>query len=92
MTVATGNGIITTKYLSTSASGAVVGVNGTRDGITSITPTTDEVLGTGSTISVTPTTTYLKATAESANTAWNSKDQVTVLTSNSDVDVTKGSV
>ncbi len=59
---------------------------------TSITPTTDEVLSTGSTISITSTTTYLKATAEGAYTAWNSKDQVTVLTSNTDVEVTNGSV
>ncbi len=80
VTVAIGNGTITMKYLSASASGTVYGANGTDDAITSITPTTDEVLGTGSTISVTPTTTYLKATVEGANTAWNSKDQVTVFT------------
>ena len=42
--------------------------------------------GTG----VTPTTTNIKATASGANTAWNNKDQVTVLTNATDVDVTKG--
>ena len=42
--------------------------------------------GTG----VTPATTNIKATASGANTAWNSKDSVTVLKSTTDVDVTKG--
>ena len=36
-------------------------------------------------------TTYLGATASGANTAWNNKDSVTVLTSSTDVSVTKGS-
>lgn len=40
---------------------------------------------------VTPTTTNIKATASGANTAWNNKDSVTVLTSSTDVSVTKGS-
>ena len=42
--------------------------------------------GTG----VTPSTTNIKATASGANTAWNNKDSVTVLTSSTDVSVTKG--
>ena len=42
--------------------------------------------GTG----VTPTTTNIKATASGANTAWNNKDSVTVLTNATDVSVTKG--
>ena len=62
----------------------------TVDAVTGYTPTTDTVLGTGSTITVTPTTTNIKATASGANTAWNNKDQVTVLTSATDVSVTKG--
>ena len=37
------------------------------------------------------TTKYMKATATGANTAWNNKDSVTVLTNSTDVDVTKGS-
>lgn len=49
---------------------------------------TDEVL----TISAaTLSQTYLGATASGANTAWNSKDSVTVLTNSSDISVTKGS-
>lgn len=43
-------------------------------------PTTDTVLGTSSTITVTPSTTYLGATASGANTAWNSKDTVAAVT------------
>jgi len=42
--------------------------------------------GTG----VTPTTTNIKATASGANTAWNSKDSVTVLKNTTDISVTKG--
>ena len=38
----------------------------------------------------TATTTYIKATAASGNVAWNSKDQVTVLTSSTSITVTKG--
>lgn len=48
---------------------------------------TDEVLGVGTTftvtdptISVTPSTTYVKATASGASTDWNSKDTKTVVT------------
>jgi len=90
VTVATGIGAATTKYMSASASGTAVGADGTGAAVTSITPTTDTVLGTGSTITVTPTTTYIKGTASGANTAWNSKDSVTVLKSTTDVSVTKG--
>ena len=63
------------------------------------TPNTATVVGTSATltntqptITVTPTTTNIKATASGANTTWNSKDQVTVLTNSTDVSVTKGSV
>lgn len=92
VTVATGIGAATTRYLSASASGTTVGADGTGDAVTALgTPTTDTVLGTGSTVSVTPTTTYIKATASGANTAWNNKDSVTVLKDTTDVSVTKGS-
>jgi len=92
ITVATGIGAATTRYLSASASGTAVGADGTGDAVTAMgTPTTDTVLGTGSTITVTPTTTYVKATASGANTAWNNKDSVTVLKDTTDVSVTKGS-
>lgn len=63
------------------------------------TPNTATVVGTSATftntqptITVTPSTTNIKATASGANTAWNNKDSVTVLKSNTDVSVTKGSV
>ena len=90
VTVATGIGAATTKYMSASASGTAVGANGTGDAITAITPTTDTVLGSGSTVTVTPTTTYIKGTASDGNVAWNNKDSVTVLKSTTDVEVTKG--
>lgn len=90
VTVATGIGAATTKYMSASASGTAVGANGTGSAITGITPTTDTVLGSGSTVTVTPTTTYIKGSASGGNVAWNSKDSVTVLKSTTDVDVTRG--
>ena len=53
----------------------------------SLTKQTDVVLGeattfsaTDPTITVTPSTTYIKGTASGANTAWNSKDSKTVVT------------
>ena len=76
--------------MSASASGTAVGADGSAQAITGITPTTDSVLGSGSTITVTPTTTNIKATATGGNVAWNSKDSVTVLKNTTDVDVTKG--
>ena len=61
------------------------------------TPNTATVVGTSATftntqptITVTPSTTNIKATASGANTQWNNKDSVTVLTNATDVDVTKG--
>lgn len=81
----------TYKYMSGSASGTVVGADGTASAVTGYaSPTTDTVLGTGSTITVTPSTTNIKATASGANTAWNNKDTVTVLTDSTSVVVTKG--
>ena len=90
VTVATGIGAATTKYMSASASGTAVGADGSAQAITGITPTTDKVLGSSSTITVTPTTTNIKATASGANTAWNNKDSVTVLKNTTDVALTKG--
>ena len=76
----------TTKYLSASASGTAVGANGTVNAVTGYpNTTTDQVLGTGSTITVTPTTTNIKATAKGANTEWNSRDSVTVLTNSTTI-------
>lgn len=91
VTVATGIGAATTRYLSASASGTTVAADGTGSAVTGYaSPTTDSVLGSSSTISVTPTTTYIKGTATGANTEWNSKDSVTVLKDTTDVSVTKG--
>ena len=91
VTVATGIGAATTKYLSASASGTTVGADGTGSALTGLgTPTTDTVLGTGSTITVTPTNSDIGASASGANTAWNNKDSVTVLKDTTDVSVTKG--
>ena len=93
VTVATGIGNATVRYLSASADGTTVGADGTGSGITALgTPTTDTVLGTGSTITVTPTTRYIKGTATGANTVWNNKDSVTVVKdAGTSITVTKGS-
>ena len=63
------------------------------------TPNTANVIGSSATftntqptITVTPSTTKLSATAASGNVAWNNKDQVTVLKDTTDVSVTKGTV
>ena len=77
-----------------------VAVGNTISAITSLgTPSTHSVFGSASnigftnpTVTVTPATTNVKATASGGNVAWNSKDQVTVLTNSTDVSVTKGSV
>lgn len=84
VTVATGISAATVKYLSVTSNGTAAAVTGYPS------PATDKVLGEESTITVTPTTTNIKATASGANTAWNNKDQVTVLTNATDVSVTKG--
>lgn len=87
---------VATGATTTSGSGAdVVTDVSVGDTIAAVTgyanPTTDTVLGTGTTITVTPTTTNVKATATSGNVTWNSKDEKTVLTNTTDVNVTKGS-
>lgn len=88
--VATGIGNATTKYLSASLSDTVIGADGTVDAVTSYSnPSTDDVLGADSIITVTPTTTKLKATASGANTEWNDKDSQTVLTNSTSITVTK---
>jgi hypothetical protein len=52
--------------------------------------TTKYMAATASGTEVTPATTNIKATASGANTAWNNKDSVTVLTNTTDVSVTRG--
>lgn len=102
-----------TTYLGATATGANTAWNN-KDSVTAVTgyanPSTDTVIGSDSTFSVTQpsvtiasgttgdvtyvsggTTKYMGATASGANTAWNSKDSVTVLTNSTDITVTKGS-
>ena len=52
--------------------------------------TTKYMAAAASGTAVTPTTTNVKATASGANTAWNNKDSVTVLKSDTTLNVTKG--
>ena len=52
--------------------------------------TTKYMAAAASGTAVTPAQTYIKGTASGANTAWNNKDSVTVLTNATDVSVTKG--
>ena len=49
-----------------------------------------EVVGDVDDITVAPTYKYMSGSASGANTAWNNKDSVTVLTNATDVSVTKG--
>ena len=93
---------VATGTTAASGSGAdvvtTVAVGDTVNVLTSLgSPSTDTVIGTGSTfnvtqptITVTPATTNVKATATGGNVAWNSKDAITVLTDSTDVTVTKG--
>jgi len=109
-----------TTYLGATASGANTAWN-SKDAVTAVTgyasPTTDTVLGTASSfsvtnpsvaitddgsegtqvvtdidsISITPTTKYIETEkTSSGSVAWNSKDQVTVLTNDTSITVTKG--
>ena len=76
---------VATGSVTTTGSGADVVTDVTvGDTVAAVTgyesPTTDTVLGTGSTITVTPSTTYIKASASGANVAWNSKDTVAAVT------------
>ena len=93
---------VATGGITTSGSGADivtdVEVGDTITVLTGLgTPNTANVIGSSATftntqptITVTPTTTNIKATASGANTAWNNKDSVTVLKDTTDVNVTKG--
>lgn len=93
---------VATGGITTSGSGADivtdVEVGDTITVLTGLgTPNTVNVIGSSATftntqptITVTPTTTNIKATASGANTQWNNKDSVTVLKDTTDVNVTKG--
>ena len=76
----------TYKYMSGSASGTAVGANGTK----SVVGADSTFTVTQPTITVTPSTTKLSATATNGNVAWNSKDQKTVLNNSTSITVTKG--
>lgn len=81
ITVATGIGAATTRYLSAAASGTTVGANGTGSAVTALgTPNTVDVLPDDYGFEFNPTTTYLKGSASGANVAWNSKDSVAAVT------------
>lgn len=73
-----------TTNIKATASGTAVGADGTASAVTGYPNTTSD------TIAVAANNTNVKATASGANTAWNSKDSVTVLTSGSSLTVTKG--
>lgn len=89
VTVATGIGAATTKYLSAGASGTAVGANGTASAITGLgTPTTISIPDTVFTFD--PTINYIKATAAGGDVEWNNKDTVTALTNSTTVTTTKG--
>ena len=91
ITVATGIGAATTRYLSASASGTTVGANGTVNAVTGYpNVTTDDFAIADATIGLDGTYVGLGAEAASGAVAWNSKDQKTVLTNTTDVSVTKG--
>ena len=93
---------VATGSVTTTGSGADivtdVAVGDTITVLTGLgTPNTANVIGSSATftntqptITVTPTTTNIKATASGANTAWDNKDSVTVLKDTTDVSVTKG--
>ena len=93
---------VATGSVTTSGSGADivtdVEVGDTITVLTGLgTPNTANVIGSSATftntqptITVTPTTTNIKATASGANTQWNNKDSVAVLKDTTDVNVTKG--
>lgn len=81
VTVATGIGSATTRYLSASASGVTVGADGTGSALTALgDPSTSSTIGADTGIVVTPSKTYIKASASGANVAWNSQDVVPAVT------------
>ncbi len=94
-TAASNTTTVATGSVTTSGTGADivtdVEVGDTFNAVTGYaSPTTDTVLGTGSSITVTPSKTYIKGSASGANTAWNNKDTVTILKNTTDINVTKG--
>ena len=72
-----------TTNIKATASGTAVGGNGTANAVTGYPNTTSD------TIAVAASNTNVKATASGANTAWNNKDSVTVLTNATTVTANK---
>lgn len=92
---AAGDGVISLAY--SAAANGTASVIGSSATFTNTQPTVslaqNDSTATGRAAVLTgstATTTYIKATAASGNVAWNSKDQVTVLTSSTSITVTKG--
>lgn len=83
LTVVTGMGNATTKYMYAASSTTMNAVTADAIGTT-------EVLGKGTTISVTPTATNIKATAGDGSAGFDSKDSKTVLTTNTSITLTNG--
>lgn len=81
-----------TNILTASANVSVVTGVETEDAnfVSSVTPSNVSVLNADGTpgVSITPTTTYIKATASGAKTEWNSKNAQTALINTTDVVVT----
>jgi len=75
----------------TSAPTVTIATGSTGDVTVATGGTTKYMAAAASGTSVTPATTNIKATASGANTAWNNKDSITVLTNATDVSVTRGS-
>ena len=88
--VAVGDTVSAITALGTPSTDTVIGsdstFNVTQPNVTIASGTTGDVTYVSG-----GTTKYMKATATGANTAWNNKDSVTVLTNSTDVSVTKGS-
>ena len=83
LTVVTGMGNATTKYMYAASSTTMNAVTADAIGTT-------EVLGKDTTISVTPTATNIKATAGDGSAGFDSKDSKTVLTTNTSITLTNG--
>lgn len=83
LTVVTGVGDATTKWIYAAS-------NTTMNAVTADAIGTVEVLGKDTTISVTPSSTNIKATAGEGSANFNSKDSKTVLTTNTSITLTNG--
>lgn len=83
LTVVTGMGNATTKWIYATSASSMNAVTASAIGTT-------EVLGKDTTISVTPSSTNIKATANGGSAGFKSKDSKTVLTTNTSITLTNG--